>query len=312
VHYLVTGGAGFIGSHYVTRLVSRKLQGQEITITVLDNLTYASDLGRIREFMKKGLIKFHKVDISDTEAVAPIFGRPDVVVNFAAETHVDNSIVNPNPFMTSNLFGVMSLLNLCMTSPATRFVQVSTDEVYGSLETLDADETFPLLPNSPYAASKASADLLVRSYVNTYGLDAVITRCCNNYGPHQHQEKFIPMTLAALSNGTEVRVYGDGQNIREWIHVSDHLEGIDLAIKHGEKGEIYNLGTSERKTNLEIVAALSAALGLQSPPVKFVEDRKGHDRRYALNSCKAIQELGFRPKVSLESGIDELARTWTC
>lgn len=285
--------------------MQRRDGGEPITINVIDKLTYASNINRLQAFIDRESIELHIVDIASSNDLAAVFGTPDVVVNFAAESHVDNSIKNPAPFITSNVLGTLNLLELCKRNGC-KFIQVSTDEVYGSISGSPASEDYPLLPNSPYAASKASADLVVRSFVETFNLEAVITRCTNNYGPGQHQEKFIPKTIRSLTSGSAVEIYGDGLNVREWVSVKDHVDGISLAIVKGQAGHVYNLGSGERLTNLEVVSMLAKALSIDSPKLSMVEDRLGHDRRYAVSSDKAKSDLGFSPSRSLSTEMANL------
>lgn len=292
---LVTGGAGFIGSNFV-RKFSRL---EDYHFHVVDSLTYCGNLDNIRDLS----ITFEKLDIRDGEKVRELFERNDFagVIHFAAETHVDNSIRYPNIFFDTNVMGTLNLLNCIGDS---RLIHVSTDEVYGEL--LEGDPCFtedsPLAPSSPYSASKASSDLLVRSYFKTYGSDVVITRCSNNYGPFQHAEKLIPKVIEKAIRGEKVPVYGDGANIRDWIYVDDHIEGIWRAFKEGRAGEVYNFGGGAEKRNIEVVRLILEKLGSKSK-IEFVEDRKGHDYRYGIDYGKAQRELGWSPRVSFEEGI---------
>lgn len=304
--YLVTGGAGFIGSHFVRRLAEKKPKGELDSIHIIDNLTYASDFSLISDLVEKKLISFNKVDISSIEEIETNFGSPDIVVNFAAETHVDNSIAEPELFIKTNIFGTYNLLEASRKKEVKKFIQISTDEVYGSVFSGESTEDAPILPNSPYAASKASADMLVRAYFETYQLRTIITRCTNNYGTGQNAEKFIPKSIENLKNGLPIPIYGNGENQREWIHVEDHVDGILSAIEFGIPGNIYNFGSGFRVNNLEIARIIAENLGIKRDYIEFVEDRKGHDFRYALDSTKSRDELGFSPKRDFEKEIGYL------
>lgn len=282
---LVTGGAGFIGSHFVYRLI----QESDISkIIILDKITYAGDLSNLAQAMNSPKVSFYRNDICAAKDVEDIFSDIDAVVNFAAESHVDRSISNSEDFIVTNILGTRSLLEICRKR-GIRFLQVSTDEVYGSIETGHWDESFPLEPNSPYSASKASADLLVRSYHKTYGADTIITRCSNNYGPNQFPEKLIPTAIIRLLEGRKIPIYGTGENVRDWLHVSDHCEGIYLALIKGKSGQIYNFGANEEKTNLEIARGILQYFGQNDSELEFVEDRLGHDFRYSV-SIKSHQK----------------------
>ena len=307
---LVTGGCGFIGSNYV-HLVLREQPGD--VVVNLDKLTYCGNRLNLaaveREF---GGTRYHFVqgDIGDAALVEKIIGEHGIeaVVNFAAETHVDRSIHDSAPFLTTNVMGTHVLLEAARKAGLPRFVHVSTDEVYGSLSADEAafSEETPLKPNSPYSASKAGADLLCRAYVKTYGLPVVVTRCSNNYGPYQFPEKLIPLMYTRAAAGEPLPVYGDGLNVRDWIYVEDHCRGVDLALRKGRPGAVYNFGGAAERTNLEVVRAILKTLGRPEDLVRFVADRPGHDRRYAMDFGLAAAELGFKPGVSFEQG---LART---
>ncbi len=307
---LVTGGCGFIGSNYV-HLVLREQPGD--VVVNLDKLTYCGNRLNLaaveREF---GGTRYHFVqgDIGDAALVERIINEHGIeaVVNFAAETHVDRSIHDSAPFLTTNVMGTHVLLEAARKAGLPRFVHVSTDEVYGSLSADEAafSEETPLRPNSPYSASKAGADLLCRAYVKTYGLPVVVTRCSNNYGPYQFPEKLIPLMYTRAAAGEPLPVYGDGLNVRDWIFVEDHCRGVDLALRKGRPGAVYNFGGAAERTNLEVVRAILKTLGRPEDLVRFVADRPGHDRRYAMDFGLAAEELGFKPGVSFEQG---LART---
>jgi len=316
---LVTGGAGFIGSNFV-RMMLRKYP--EYRIINIDALTYAGNLENLRDVEDNPRYVFAKVDIRDRDAVESIFEKHsiDVVVNFAAESHVDRSIEEPEIFWTTNVIGTLVLLDSAKKywkvrpddkycteyRSGVKFVQVSTDEVYGTLgDTGKFVETMPLKPNSPYSASKASADLLVRAYHKTFGMPVNITRCSNNYGPYQFPEKLIPLMISNCLNGRKLPVYGDGLQVRDWLHVSDHCEAIDVVLHKGENGEIYNIGGNNEKTNIEIVKLIINELGKSEELISYVKDRPGHDRRYAIDNTKITTELGWQPSYSFEQGIKE-------
>jgi dTDP-glucose 4,6-dehydratase len=302
---LITGGAGFIGSNYVY-LRAEKHPSDDIV--VLDKLTYAGNLENIRPLLDSGKARFVQADIADSQSIDTLFEQEkfDLVINFAAETHVDHSILNPNIFIDTNVVGTHNLLRASLNTGVKREHQVSTDEVYGDLgETKDTffREDTPLDPNPPYAASKAAADLLVSSYFRTYGLAVTISRCSNNYGPYQYPEKLIPYFFRLASQDHPLPVYGDGLNVRDWLYVEDHCEAIDLIIEKGRLGEVYNIGGHNEKTNLEITQFILDFLGKPKDLITYVEDRKAHDRRYAMDPTKIENELGFRPKYNFETGI---------
>ena len=300
---LITGGAGFIGSHFVDFLLNDKRCSQVTKVIVLDALTYAGNLANLETARNDTRFEFVLGDICDEDVLRNLIPGVDVLVNFAAESHVDNSINSSIPFVKTNVLGVAMLLDVIRNYSHIRFVQVSTDEVYGSISEGSWEEDFPLTPNSPYAASKASADLLCLAEFNTYGTNVLITRCSNNYGPNQHPEKLIPHFISKMILGKKVPLYGDGMNVREWIHVRDHCEGIWAAINRGNSGQIYNIGSGEERTNLEITLALLEEFNLTIECIDYVEDRLGHDRRYSINFQKASIELGYKPQISFESGI---------
>lgn len=308
MNYLVTGGAGFIGSNYVRMLLSGQL-GPVNSVKVLDKLTYAGSLANLNQVIGDPRFTFIKGDICDEKVVASCVAEGDIIVHFAAESHVDRSITGPSEFIRTNVLGTQVLLSAAIANNAKIFLHVSTDEVYGSVESGSSIETDPLLPNSPYSASKAASDLMVRAYVQTFGLDARITRCCNNYGPNQYPEKFIPLAIKNLKEGRSIPIYGDGSNIREWIHVDDHCHGIQLVISKGSKGEIYNLGTQESYTNLGLIKLILEKVNRGVDSIEFVSDRKGHDLRYSLDSSKASIQLDFVNSISLSDGIMSLLST---
>jgi dTDP-glucose 4,6-dehydratase len=304
VDYLVTGGAGFIGSNYVRMLLSGKL-GPVNSVKVLDKLTYAGSLENLKQISGDQRFTFVKGDICDEVLVKSCLDEGVVIVHFAAESHVDRSISGPSEFVRTNVLGTQILLSAAVEKKAKTFLHVSTDEVYGSIQEGSSIETDPLLPNSPYSASKASSDLLVRSYVQTYGLDARITRCCNNYGPNQFPEKFIPLAIKMIKSGEKIPVYGDGKNLREWIHVEDHCRGIQTVINFGFKGEIYNIGSGEELSNLEVAKLLLENAPSQDSDIIYVQDRKGHDFRYSVNSTK-IKKIGFEVSQGLRESLPTL------
>jgi dTDP-glucose 4,6-dehydratase len=302
---LITGGAGFIGSNYLNTFVPAYPNYRFINI---DSLTYAADLKNIT-VSKAENYTFTQADIRNYEILIAIFKEfsPTHVINFAAESHVDNSILGPRIFIETNIVGTENLLECARTQNVARFHQISTDEVYGSLtpDEKPTTENASLLPNSPYSASKAAADLLVRSYHKTFGLDTVTTRASNNYGPNQHPEKLIPRFITNLLDSKKVPVYGEGKNVRDWIHVSDHVHGIDAAFHKGTSGEIYNLGGGQELTNLAITKEILHLVGKDEDMIERVADRLGHDFRYALDSSKATRELGWTPKKDFATGLKE-------
>jgi dTDP-glucose 4,6-dehydratase len=298
---LVTGGAGFIGSNFVKRQLSENpLSISEII--VLDKLTYA---GNMKNFSKveRELFEFIEGDICDVDATEAIIKKVDYIVNFAAESHVDRSLINASSFVTSNILGTQVLLENSRRHGIEKFVQVSTDEVYGSISEGSWDENFPLMPNSPYSASKASADLMVRSYQKTFGLNTNVTRCSNNYGPFQYPEKIIPLFVTNLIQKKKLPMYGSGSNIREWIHVEDHCRGIELVISNGKSGEIYNIGSGNEMTNLELATLILKEMGEDESRIEFVNDRQGHDFRYSVSSERISRDLGFSPKIDFLTGL---------
>jgi dTDP-glucose 4,6-dehydratase len=304
---VVTGGCGFIGSNYIRYVLETD---PEAVVVNLDKLTYASNPDNLADLANHARCSFVRADIAEAEAVNRVLADgAAVVINFAAETHVDRSIQDAAPFIHTNILGTQVLLDAVCRHRIPRYLQVSTDEVYGSLGPAGSfTEESPLAPSSPYAASKAAADLLVRSHVHTYGVSAVITRCSNNYGPYQFPEKLLPLFISNLLHDEPVPVYGDGLQVRDWIHVRDHCAALDLIWRRGRSGEIYNIGGGCERTNLEMTHLLLEILGKSRSLIRFVADRPGHDRRYALSHEKLTRELGWRPTVSLESGLRETVR----
>ena len=303
----VTGGAGFIGSEFVRSALSGKLEDLGINpskVTVYDALTYAGNIDNLSSVEKDERLEFIKGDICDSNIERSIPKYCDLIVNFAAESHVDRSIEGPSVFVKTNILGTQNLLEVAKKHEVKKFIQISTDEVYGSIENGSWDENFSLEPNSPYAASKACADLLCLAYNKTYGLPILITRCSNNYGPYQNPEKLIPLFIKNLIEGSKLPLYGDGKNIREWIHVSDHVRAISFAYKFGKDGEIYNIAGDNEKTNIEITRIILREFGEDDSKVVYVKDRLGHDLRYALNGNK-IRTLGFKNNVNFNDGIKD-------
>jgi len=303
VRILITGGAGFIGSNYVRRIADGTLGGIS-KITVLDKLTYAGTLTNLAD-VQPDSFEFVHGDICDSELVDKLVKSHDLVVNFAAESHVDRSINGAKDFVVTNVLGTQTLLDSAKKSDVQTYLQVSTDEVYGSIESGSWPETDPLLPNSPYAASKASADLLCRSYNKTHGMDIRITRCSNNYGRNQFPEKVIPLFVTNLIDGKKVPVYGSGLNVRDWLHVDDHCQGIHLALTKGKPGEIYNIGGGTELNNLELTDQILEIMGNGKESIEYVEDRKGHDLRYSVDITKISKDLGYEPKVFWKQGLRE-------
>ncbi|MFJ7980220.1 dTDP-glucose 4,6-dehydratase [Lysinibacillus xylanilyticus] len=301
---LVTGGAGFIGGNFVQYMVKKY---PEYEIYNVDVLTYAGDLTKHRDIEKMGNYHFVKADIVDYDVIFSLFEKEkfDYIVHFAAESHVDRSITDPAVFVSTNVLGTQVLLDAARQVGITKFVHVSTDEVYGELDfeptTFFTEET-PLQPNSPYSASKASSDFLVQAYHHTYGVPINITRCSNNYGPYHFPEKLIPLTISRVLNGEKVPIYGDGQNIRDWLHVFDHCAAIDLVLHEGVNGEVYNVGGHNERTNLEVVKTIIRTLGKSEALIEFVADRLGHDKRYAIDATK-LEQLGWQPIYTFETGI---------
>ena len=303
---LVTGGAGFIGGNFVYYMLGAH---PDYDIVCVDSLTYAGNLSTLKKAKESARFAFEKADIRDRGAINGIFEkyRPDVVVNFAAESHVDRSIKDPEVFLTTNILGTQVLMDACLAYGAERFHQVSTDEVYGDLP-LDRPDLFfteetPLKASSPYSASKASADLLVTAYHRTYGLNATISRCSNNYGPYQFPEKLIPLMFINACEGKPLPVYGKGENVRDWLYAEDHCAAIDLILEKGKNGEVYNVGGHNEMRNIDIVRLICKYTGASETLIKFVADRKGHDLRYAINPEKIKRELGWTPRTKFADGL---------
>ena len=304
ISLVVTGGCGFIGSNFVRYVLE---SDPEVSIVNFDKLTYAGNPANLADLAANPRYRFVRGDVADSAAVKSVLaGGVDSVIHFAAESHVDRSIQDCSPFIQTNVVGTQVLLDAARAAGIRRYVQVSTDEVYGSLGATGAfTETTPLAPNSPYAASKAAADLLVRSYAHTFGFPAVVTRCSNNYGPYQFPEKLIPLFITNLMRDEAVPVYGDGQQVRDWIHVRDHCAAVYLAWKSGRPGEVYNIGGRCERTNLDLTYALLDAVGKPRSLIRHVADRPGHDRRYAIDCSKIERELGWRPAIPFEEGLRE-------
>jgi len=311
VKALVTGGAGFIGSNFVRHLLSERV---ELDVVNLDKLTYAGNLANLEDVEDDMRYTFVQADICDAEAVDEVMEEIDVVFNLAAESHVDRSIAADTPFVQTNVVGTAVLLSAALRHGVRRFVQVSTDEVYGELPWRDPaaahggpapmfTEDTPLAPRSPYSATKAAADHLVHAYHATHGMDVVITRCSNNYGPYQHPEKLIPLMITRALADEPLPVYGDGLHVRDWIHVADHCAGLLAAAERGRAGRVYNLGGDAERTNLSVVKALLSILGKSESLMEHVTDRPGHDRRYAIDFSRATEELGWRPTRGFEDGL---------
>jgi dTDP-glucose 4,6-dehydratase len=305
---LITGGAGFIGSNFCHYEVENYPDDEFVCI---DALTYAGNYNNIKSLESKKNFKFVKGDIRDRELVYKLFEEEkfDIVINFAAESHVDNSIKNPTIFLETNIIGTSVLMDACVKYGIKRYHQVSTDEVYGDLpldrpDLLFTEET-PIHTSSPYSSSKASADLLVGAYHRTFGLPTTISRCSNNYGPYQFPEKLIPVVFSKAMKNEKIPVYGKGENVRDWIHVYDHNVGVDMIVRHGKDGEVYNLGGHSERTNITVVKTILKQLGKSEDLIEFVTDRKGHDLRYAIDSTKVEKELGWTRKYNFEDGIKE-------
>jgi dTDP-glucose 4,6-dehydratase len=300
---LVTGGAGFIGSNYVRMVLGGGLP--ESSVTVVDALTYAGNLANLEPV--KDRIDFVHGDIRDAELLTKLVPGHDVVINFAAESHVDRSIAGAAPFVTTNVAGVQTLLQACLEGGVSTVVQVSTDEVYGSIASGSWTEDTPLAPNSPYSAAKAGGDLIALAYYRTYGLDVRVTRCCNNYGPYQFPEKVIPLFTTKLLDGLSVPLYGDGLNVREWVHIDDHCRGIHLVLEKGSAGQVYHIGGTTELPNVELTKLLLEASGAGWDRVQRVPDRLGHDRRYSLDDG-LLRSMGYVPQVDFRDGLTETVR----
>ena len=301
---IVTGGAGFIGSHFIRELLSDK--DSNFQVSLIDSLTYAGNKRNFSDFKDSPNFKFFELDICNTNLASDIFLDSDAIVNFAAESHVDRSIKSSTDFVKTNVDGTHNLLNQAIKFSVPKFIQISTDEVYGSIPVGEWTENSPLLPNSPYAASKASADLIVRSYNKTYGLHTNITRCSNNFGTHQYPEKLIPVIIRKILSGENIPIYGDGQNRRDWLHVIDHCRGIKQVMLGGISGEVYNIGGGTELTNQELARRIMQLMGANENTLTYVEDRKGHDFRYSVSFEKIRTELGYRPVNSIEDSLAEV------
>jgi dTDP-glucose 4,6-dehydratase len=300
---LVTGAAGFIGSHYVRTMLSDGYPGFEnAEVTVFDKLTYAGNLDNLASVSGSPRYRFVQGDICDASHLAEVLPGHDIAVNFAAETHVDRSITGAADFVVTNVLGAQTFFEACVDAGIDRVLHVSTDEVYGTIPEGSWTETHILEPNSPYAAAKAGGDLLARAYAGTYGLNLSVTRCTNNYGPHQFPEKVIPLFVTNLIDGKKVPLYGDGENIRDWLHVDDHCRGIQLVVEKGAAGEFYNIGGGLELTNKELTQKLLDACGADWSSVEYVEDRKNHDLRYSLDDAK-LRALGYAPRTTFDDGL---------
>ena len=302
---LVTGGAGFIGSNFVRMFAQGELKAIS-SVQVLDKLTYAGVKENLISVSSLPNYTFIQGDICDPKLISELIHEVDAIINFAAESHVDRSILGAGDFVQTNIVGVQVLLDAIKASGRQiRFLQVSTDEVYGSIEEGSWTEDWPLLPNSPYSASKASGELLVRSFNRTHGMDVVITRCSNNYGTYHFPEKLIPLFITNLIEGKKVPVYGTGENVRDWLHVDDHCRGIYSVLMNGRSGEVYNIGGGRELTNNQITSLILEAMGADESSIEYVEDRKGHDLRYSVDWTKINRELGYEPQVKFEDGLRE-------
>ncbi len=308
MNIIVTGGAGFIGGNFMHYMVNKY---KDDNIICIDVLTYAGNMETLEPIKDKPNYKFYKVDITDRKAVYEVFEKekPDYCINFAAESHVDRSVEDPEIFLRTNILGTAVLLDACKKYGIKRYHQVSTDEVYGDLPLdrpdLQFDETYPIKTSSPYSASKASADLVVMAYRRTYNIPCTISRCSNNYGPYHFPEKLIPLMISRALNDEKLPVYGKGLNVRDWLYVEDHCRAIDMIVRNGRDGEVYNIGGHEEKANIDIVKLILKKLGKPESLIEFVKDRPGHDLRYAMNPSKIENELDWKPSVTFEEGIDK-------
>lgn len=301
---LVTGGAGFMGSNFI-RYILKKYPAY--SIINLDKLTYCGNLDNLRDIEKNPRYTFIKGDIADKKAVERVFKKfkPDIVINYAAETHVDRSIAGPREFVVTDVLGACTLLEASKKHKIKKYIQISTDEVFGSLEKGSATEKSAFEPNSPYSASKAGADHLCRAYFITYGLPVIVTHSCNVFGPYQYPEKVIPLFITNLMRDLKVPLYGDGKNVREWIYVEDHCRAIDLVLHKGKIGEVYNIGTKNEVKNIDLTRKILAKMGADEDKIQYVTDRLGHDRRYSMNSSKIQRELGFKPRFSFKQALSQ-------
>lgn len=302
--YLITGGAGFIGLNFVKLM----LQDADVRLTVFDKLTYASHPEEMDELLKLSHFRFIQGDITLQHELDQAFDEVyDAIIHFAAESHVDRSIESAEPFIQTNVLGTYRMLEAVLKGKAKKLIHISTDEVYGDLEPDDPafTEQTPLSPNNPYSASKASSDLLVKSYIHTHQLPAMITRCSNNYGPYQHEEKLIPTIIRKAVNGEKIPIYGDGQQIRDWLYVEDHARAVKQVLENGTVGQVYNIGGGNEKTNLDLTKTILSQLGVSHDQIAFIQDRKGHDRRYAINASKLKGEIGWTQETSFEKGIEK-------
>jgi len=298
---LVTGGLGFIGSNFILHVLKRY---NDIKIINVDDMLYGSNINNLSEIKDSKNYKFVRCNITDPNLMNKLISESDVVVNFAAESHVDRSISNAKPFIDSNIYGVFTILEI-IKNKNKKLIHISTDEVFGSLESESADENFRFNPSSPYASSKASAELLINSYIKTYGCDCIITRCTNNYGPRQFPEKLIPKTIILSSQGEKIPIYGTGKNIRDWIYVDDHCDGIMSVLMKGKSGESYNMSANNEIDNLAIIKKILSLMDKSPDMIEFVEDRPGHDFRYSMDSSKIKQELGWIPKTDFKEGLSK-------
>ena len=304
--YVVTGGCGFIGSNYVRGLLSDRWGGNVEQVTVIDSLTYAGNLANLDPVISDPRLTFVREDIVNQKEISEILKGHDIVVHFAAESHVDRSISGSAEFIRTNVLGTHSMLQASLNANIKQFLHVSTDEVYGSISEGSWDEQEPLLPNSPYAASKASSDLIARSFFVTHGLDVRITRCSNNFGIYQYPEKVMPLFITNLMEGKKVPLYGDGLNVRDWLHVDDHCRGIQLVIEKGRAGQIYNIGGGTELSNIDLTNMIIAAMGATKASIEPVEDRKAHDRRYSVDITKIHNELGYAPQCTLHDTLADI------
>ena len=304
MRYFITGAAGFIGSHFVRQLLAGEYDTDVTAVTVYDKLTYAGNLENLATVADDPRYKFVKGDICDGDLLDQVLPGHDIVVNFAAETHVDRSIHGPQDFIITNVVGTQTILDACLRHGIARTVHIGTDEVYGSIDAGSWTENEPLLPNSPYSAAKAAAEMLVRAYFVTYGLNVSSTRCSNNYGPYQVPEKVVPLFVTNLIDGGKVPLYGDGMNVRDWLHVDDHCRGIAIVIAKGQAGEAYNIGGGLELNNRELTEQVLTVMGADWSSVQPVDDRKGHDRRYSVDDSK-VRALGYAPQHQFEEGLAE-------